>query len=551
MKLNNNPIVFVTRDLERALGLPLSTVGYYIITNYSAFANKLAKKYRNILLIKRKELLDTHELLARIETKRFIGGVKSARILVFKNTVLIEEICRKNNWPLLNSSAELAATVEEKISQLSWLGDLKKYLPPHQLIPCGLIKWPGKKFILQFNRAHTGSGTILIKNKKQLRAIQSKFPRREARVTRYISGPMFTNNNVVWGEKVLNGNISYQITGLFPFTALPFATVGNDWALPNKLLTKSQLKTYFKIARAAGNKLAQAGYKGLFGVDIIKDEKTGKLYLIEINARQPASTSFESVLQDGARRQNKLGGLTTFEAHLMSLSGVKYGGENLVKIKDGAQVIKRVGVENKVMNTKIVQANISSFSRQDYNVILYNNQKLETDWLRIQSKFGIMEGHNFFNNHGSVVINFVFSCVANMYYGTKRASVLIIKANKVLLIQRFKKHCRPYFVVPGGTIEKNESPAQAALREVKEETNLKVSLDTKFIHFKPNQGDNNREDFCFIAQKFNGHPKIVGEEKRFNRPENAYALKWVDIKKIKNLLLFPAHLKKYLLEKYN
>lgn len=550
MKLNKNAIVYVTRDLERALGMPLATAGYYIITNYSAFANKLAQKHSNILLIKGKEPLDTRELLARMEVKRFIDRIKQPRLLVFKNTVLIEDICRRNSWPLLNSSALLSAAVEEKISQLRWLGDLKKYLPPHQLKLCDEIHWSGQKFILQFNRAHTGSGTILIENKKQLQAIQSKFPKREARITKYIAGPVLTNNNVVWGGQALYGNISYQITGLFPFTALPFATVGNDWALPVKLLTKAQVKEYFAIARAVGKQLAQDGYKGLFGVDIIKDEKTGKLYLIEINARQPASASFESILQNEARKKFGRGGLTIFEAHLKSLLDFKYAGEKLVKITDGAQIIKRVGVENKGVNTKIVQTNILAFRQQGYDVILYNNRKLETDWLRIQSRHGIMDGHNLFNGRGSVIVNFVFSTVANMYYGTRRASVLIIKNRKVLLIQRFKKHCRPYLVVPGGTIEKGETPIQAAKREVKEETNLKVSLDTKFIHYKPSARSNGREDYCFIAKKFSGRPRIVGEEKRFNRPENTYALKWVKIGDIKRCLLFPAYLKKYLLQKY-
>ena len=96
---------------------------------------------------------------------------------------------------------------------------------------------------------------------------------------------------------MLLGNISYQITGLKPFTDLPFSTIGNDWALPHKYLSKKQISQYKKIATDVGLKLQKAGWKGLFGIDVVVDDKTNKLYLLEINCRQPASTTYESQLQ--------------------------------------------------------------------------------------------------------------------------------------------------------------------------------------------------------------------------------------------------------------
>jgi predicted ATP-grasp superfamily ATP-dependent carboligase len=41
--------------------------------------------------------------------------------------------------------------------------------------------------------------------------------------------------------------------------------------------------------------MQSAGYKGLFGLDFVID-KSGQVFLIEINARQPASTGFHTKL---------------------------------------------------------------------------------------------------------------------------------------------------------------------------------------------------------------------------------------------------------------
>ena len=95
----------------------------------------------------------------------------------------------------------------------------------------------------------------------------------------------------------------------------------------------------------------ESGWKGLFGIDVIYDEERDQFKLIEINARQPASTTYESQLQ--ARfRGHGLVGATIFEAHLAALTGstrsdlvqIKVGPwqEKQIEINDGAQIVQRV-----------------------------------------------------------------------------------------------------------------------------------------------------------------------------------------------------------------
>ncbi len=410
--MKQNPVFYVTRDIERALGLSVKTKGYFIISNFSEYSKKIAFGQENILLLEESQKLDTFELLNHPKTQEFISQITMAQphILVFKNTSVIEKICSEKGYNLLNPSALLSQKVEEKISQIEWLGELAKYLPPHEVQEAKNISFDGTPFILQFNRAHTGLGTMKIENKKQLNEIQQKFPSRPVKKVSFINGPMFTSNNVVNEKNVLVGNISYQITGIKPFTENPFATIGNDFALPHKILNEKQIEEYREIVEQIGKKLRHSGWKGLFGVDIILDEQSGKLYLIEINARQPASTTFESQLQENtktpARNPDSSGGgqkhestlMTTFEEHLCALLGIDTSQDALIEITNGAQIIQRVN--SNIQLSKQLEQVEQLEQLEQINIIPYENTDPGSDFLRIQVPTGIMKQHGELNETG-------------------------------------------------------------------------------------------------------------------------------------------------------
>lgn len=402
-------LFYVTRDIERALGLSLDTEGYFIISNSTPFSKQIGLGHPNVLLIEESQLLDTHELLNHKTVQDFIANnsqKEKANILVFKNTTTIEKICTEKNWSLINPSAKLSQTIEEKISQVEWLGELVKYLPLHKVelaknIVFQDVSFDDMPFILQFNRAHTGLGTMLIDSVEQLQEIQNKFPDRPVRITKFIAGPMFTNNNVVTPHKTLIGNINYQITGIPPFTDNPFATIGNDWGLPHKILKEKHFTKYREIASAIGEKLRTDGWKGLFGIDVIYDPQTDDIFLIEINARQPASTTYESQLQQKQHISQK--SITTFEAHLQSLLNLDLSDFSLIPVQDGAQIIQRVTDLSK----QNIDTTVEKLKKLSFNLTLipYPNTEPGTDLLRIQSPKSIMKEHMWFNTIGSHIQN--------------------------------------------------------------------------------------------------------------------------------------------------
>ncbi|MBP9732702.1 MAG: hypothetical protein KBD29_04575, partial [Candidatus Magasanikbacteria bacterium] len=228
-KVGKNTIIYITRDIERAIGC-LTIPSIFIISNETPFAKSVQNAYPDrIHLIDSLNTLDTHELLAHEETEKLLSTFDSPKILVFKNTSLIEKWCTEKGYTLLNPASKLASSLEEKITQLTTLEKLRELMPRYEKKKIEEIQWLNTPFVLQFNHSHTGSGTMIIDAAEKLDELKNQFPKRESRIAPVIEGPVFTSNIVVAEDTTLTGNISYQITGIKPFTDSAFATIGNDW----------------------------------------------------------------------------------------------------------------------------------------------------------------------------------------------------------------------------------------------------------------------------------------------------------------------------------
>ena len=400
-------IAYVTREIERALGI-VPSERYLIITNHTPYGESIQQQYPDFVTLVDSPaapaasvgaLLGTGDLLAHPATAEIIART-GASVLVFKNTARIEPIVRGHGWKLLNPPAAVSEKIENKLSQVAWLGELASYLPPHRLQTAKDIQWRGVPFVTQWAHGHTGGGTMLVDSEATLRAIQAKFPERRTRVTDYIQGPSFTVNVAVSPDMIAPGNVSYQITGLPPFTDSPFATVGNDWGAARSMLSAGELRTIRETITKLGAKMAKGSWRGLFGIDLIRDARTGRLYLIEINARQPASSTFESSLQMSARAAGATG-MTIFEAHIAALLGEPL--QPIITIKDGAQIVQRVTSAVKSAPASAAEP----LAAAGYETVSYTNTEPNADLLRIQSAHAIMAGHNEFNRHGKEIVRII------------------------------------------------------------------------------------------------------------------------------------------------
>lgn len=105
-----------------------------------------------------------------------------------------------------------------------------------------------------------------------------------------------------------------------------------------------------------------------------------------------------------------------------------------------------------------------------------------------------------------------------------RAAVFVVRSGRILVLRR-EKRGRRYLAVPGGTLDPGETPAEAAVRELSEETGLAVTVGAPVLTLR-NAG---RTETYFDALSAVGEPELGGEERERNSPENRYELDWVGL----------------------
>ncbi len=101
------------------------------------------------------------------------------------------------------------------------------------------------------------------------------------------------------------------------------------------------------------------------------------------------------------------------------------------------------------------------------------------------------------------------------------AAALIIKDKKVLIAKRMDGEYAGYWEFPGGKIEHNESSKNAIKREIKEELNLEISVDSFFHKVEYHYPTFHLSMECFICTIKKGELEL------FNHSE----IRWIDVTK--------------------
>jgi len=115
-------------------------------------------------------------------------------------------------------------------------------------------------------------------------------------------------------------------------------------------------------------------------------------------------------------------------------------------------------------------------------------------------------------------------------------SVLCYRGDKALLIQRGKEPYKGHWSLPGGLVELGETLAEAAERELFEETGVKADLGEPVETFDSIQHDvSGRVASHFILTifrgRYSGGEPVAGDD--------AAALEWVPVEKLDDRLTTP------------
>lgn len=125
---------------------------------------------------------------------------------------------------------------------------------------------------------------------------------------------------------------------------------------------------------------------------------------------------------------------------------------------------------------------------------------------------------------------------------------IILKEDKVLVMFRIKKG-NGYYVFPGGHMRKGETPVDTAVREIEEETTIKVKNMELCFEFKNYVKKNKKHvDYYFVGEWKSGIPTLSGEESRRADKDNYFQPMWVSIDEIPELVLYPLAAKEWVIE---
>lgn len=129
----------------------------------------------------------------------------------------------------------------------------------------------------------------------------------------------------------------------------------------------------------------------------------------------------------------------------------------------------------------------------------------------------------------------------------KTARAIIIKDGYLYVVRRITKKWGTYFSIPGGGIEKGETPSQAVIREVKEELNLDVEIISLFNEY--NEKEYGNYHYIFICNIIGGIlGKGAGEEYEWTDPDNLYIPDKIKLNEVKEATFLPGACEKDLKE---
>lgn len=360
--LSDANIYFLANDPERTLGLEglLPNLHLVHIDDSQYLPSFKSHKIPHFCLEEYVEQNDTFrsslKLIKHEKFQRYFESTKQENnyIQTFKISPAFLKQVAALGAQSLNTEPHLNRMFENKLSQFEQLQKAQVPLPDSLIVELGETSYAllsstfGATFVIQFDRGHTGEGTMFVESEDDFARIQQKYPKRTVRIAEFIEGEAYTLNGCVTEQGIFLGGLSYQVTGVSELTTMRGATVGNDLSYRNGM-TEDMVREIDAQVTKIGQIMYEQGYQGLFGVDLIIRE--GDLFFIEINARQPASIPMYTKLQLMEKQiPLSLIHLLEFLDVNYSLDPAEYNQEALAPI-DAAQVFLRADQEYSIKDT--------------------------------------------------------------------------------------------------------------------------------------------------------------------------------------------------------
>ena len=160
----------------------------------------------------------------------------------------------------------------------------------------------GARFVLQAEHGADGSGTSIVADGSQFAAAAARLQGTAVWAAPF-AGPLSLNINAFAAPGVSLASFpSVQLAGVPGLRNGDAGHCGNDFTAACDL-PRGLVANVGEPPVRIGGWLAASGYRGLFGLDFVLDERTGAACIVDLNPRWQGSTSLEA---QAARRQGRI-----------------------------------------------------------------------------------------------------------------------------------------------------------------------------------------------------------------------------------------------------
>lgn len=133
-----------------------------------------------------------------------------------------------------------------------------------------------------------------------------------------------------------------------------------------------------------------------------------------------------------------------------------------------------------------------------------------------------------------------------------RVRAILIKDGQLLTVHRTKPHDE-YWVLPGGKVEPGETPAQALIREVLEETCITCAIGPFFTH-DTYQSESGPQEADFYIANFVSGAVCVGQGPEYTKPElytGTFTPEWQPLATVAQLDLRPHSVRDLIIKRHS
>lgn len=346
-KLSGKSLFFISPDVKRAIGLEGILENYHIICAFNdplipILRHQGAKIFCLEEFTSGMEVNNSGKLLEQNPVLDYIKkhSENIPAIVYFKPSLKLELLIKKYGFKAVGNPAQVNEEFENKVKfYIAAQKIIPEYLIPSTIDTMGnldyktLVKEHGERFVIQFGHGWAGKTTYFISGPDQLHNLIRQYPDTMVKISKEIQGITALNNCCIYNKKNFISDPAVQISNVRFLSHNPAVTCGRQW--PIDFLDSSRIKLIKIISGKIGQLLMEKGFQGMYGLDFLIEEKTGRVYLSEINARMTASTPFFTKLELG---QNACP-LLAF--HISSFLSVSLSDHNSVNPITGSQIILR------------------------------------------------------------------------------------------------------------------------------------------------------------------------------------------------------------------